>query len=96
MRLIDLSLDQLSTNSLLYRLRYGSDSVFFFFLKLFQEYIGREGKSNTKIKKDIEQKMIEKVNSTPKKKGTQLREKKMKSGTPERRERENMGFTLFR
>ena len=57
MRLIDLSLDQLSTNSLLCRLRYDSSpcpcsSCPFFFcslsLKVFQEYIGRERKSNTK------------------------------------------------
>ena len=72
MRLIDLSLGQLSTNSLLSRLQYDSSpcpcssslflspgfllllSSFFFYpsvsflLKVFQAYIGRQRKSNTK------------------------------------------------
>ena len=69
LRLIDLSLDQLSTNSLLCRPQHdsspcSSSSAFLlpFFLKVFQEYIGRERKSNTK--KDIEQKMRESQSNT--------------------------------
>ena len=101
MRLIDLSLDQLSTYSLLCRLRYDSSPCpssstvlrrflsFFFFcplsLKVFQEYIGRE-REKEQHKKRSEQKM-RKSQSNIKKKETQLRKKNEQWDAREKRER---------
>ena len=90
MRLIDLSLDQLSINSLLCRLWYdsspcsSSSSVLrLLLLKVFRAYIGRE---REQYKKRTEQKM-RKSQSNIKKKETQLREKNEQWNAREKRER---------
>ena len=97
MRLIDLSLDQLSTNSLLCRLWYDSSPcpcsscvLRLLLLKVFQEYIGRERKSNTK---KVQSKKKERANPT-KKKETQLTEKNEQWNAREQREREH-GFYVI-
>ena len=91
-RLIDLFLDQLSTNSLLCRLRYdsspcpSSSSVLRLpLLKVFQEYIGRE-REKEQYKKRTEQKM-RKSQSNIKKKETQLGEKNEQWNARKKRER---------
>ena len=97
MRLIDLSLDQVSTNSLLYRLRYDSSPcpssasvihLLLFFLVLVSESVPRIYREREKeqYKKRTEQKM-RKSQSNIKKKETQLREENEHWNVREKRER---------